>query len=501
MQRKSGRQVLALFEFSYLFIYLINFFVTIYSKKFLFSFTMQKNQVLSPVWDIFSPQCEDSSITSWDYIELREKSAVSVSNTSLKRFQFEINDNDAFVLPSRAYLYAKLQVVDTAGSPGAAAGTHGLLNNAPLFQRIEWRVNGKLIEEVNYSQYVHLVRNLLEYSDDYSRSSGRDQGWFPDGGSVADQGRGVSAFTTTLDTLTLLEAAPNTLDTSALTTVDNTAYNSGFAKRSALAAGAAFITLRIPLSRMFGFAQLDKMTTGVRHEFTFIKHDSDADSILSTSATASNLLYTDLALFCPYIKPSAATNILVQKYLINDSAVTTHCFEYVTGHRYQVSGAQTRVAWDISSQVERVNKVIVFGVPSTANSDQTKNNMIFNKLDVTRANIRIGSFKYPQQDLLASDTDGDFIHLYNEFLRVADKTLEFDTGNIVDYETFKNVYRMFCFDLRNQTEGLFNKGKATDVRVELTGTIPDAMQLYAVVFSEREVVLSINNQKTLLSIA
>ena len=114
------------------------------------------------------------------------------------------------------------------------------------------------------------------------------------------------------------------------------------------------------------------------------------------------------------------------------------------------------------------------------------------------AYIRLGDFKYPDQNYEVNFAENDYHRLYNEYLRCTGKQLDFDTGAALNYNDFKELYPMVCFEVSNKNENLFT-GNVVSLRIHMEfsgGATPaDDFTVYTVIFSERELVMDVVQRK------
>lgn len=465
-------------------------------------------KIIAKHWDIFEEPPEDTSTVDWNYVEVRDRQTTgSTIDSKISTFTFEMNDLDAYVMPSKSYVFVKAIV--TQGDGTTAFGSEiAIQNGAPLWSRGEYLVNGKQIELVDNLHYAHLVKNLLQYSDDYKRGGGTDQGWYPDTGAG---GTGVTPYSTVsnLTALTLTDGTPNTLNASTIvsTTTSGADLNLGYAVRSELlSSGGKVITLKIPLSRLFGFCTIDKVSIGVRHSIKLTKNIMTdifhTNTALTNSSNTATLVYKDIAIWMPYVKPSLTASIMLERSLSSGGQANL-AFERINVRDKEIIDEQNPI-WDIQTETERINKVVCFLMPSTELGKQTKNSARFHALKMEQAYIKIGSFKYPDQDFqfsledpVVANNDAQYHRIYNEYLRVSDKILDYDSGVPVSYTDFRTLYPMICFDLRHQSENLFSAGNPVEMRLHLRlgGKPGFNYRIFACIFSDREVQLDVVNRK------
>ena len=96
--------------------------------------------------------------------------------------KFTINDRSAFYDWYNGYLEVQFQLQKTADAAGYAAadrittinGSHSLIKHLTI------RSAGKIIYDTDNLHKVCFVKNLLEYSDDFSRSVAKNSFWYLD---------------------------------------------------------------------------------------------------------------------------------------------------------------------------------------------------------------------------------------------------------------------------------------------------------------------------------
>ena len=97
-------------------------------------------------------------------------------------YKFTINDRSAFYDWYNGYLEVQFQLQKTADAAGFAAadrittinGSHSLIKHLTI------RSAGKIIYDTDNLHKVCFVKNLLEYSDDFSRSVAKNSFWYLD---------------------------------------------------------------------------------------------------------------------------------------------------------------------------------------------------------------------------------------------------------------------------------------------------------------------------------
>jgi hypothetical protein len=506
-------------------------------------------------WNLFQvPQVENST-SSYEYVEIREQSNAPIITD--RKLTFRMNNVDAYTLPNQAFLEVKFYVRRTESTninPGQAGniadGAVTLENGAPLFSDATYRINGKIIERVEYLHKKILVSNLLEYSEDYARSSASDQFWYPDTGTLGDAvsdfsisapaAGGLEFFTVAGDdvgvrTLRVTNSAvtvnqpvggaPQVLGLRATGDYQgrpNPEYNEGWTKRLALTANSKLVVLRIPLARIFGYCKsVQLVSTGVQHEIELFRTDNvdifhASDPGPDPMNTANNrpiLEISKASIWMPHLKPSLSTAVAIEKMLSQGGSQIIP-FEYT--NVYRLTGQETQsINWLFKSATERPTKCVFFFQqeidPADAKNTYYVNKSKFDPLNVVRASLTVMGTKIPEYDFESNFDSAklDYSRLYNELMRVSDKhPMDYNTGTQISYKQFGELYPLICFDLRDQAEKLFTPGVASDMtfRANLGSNVgaktyyTTKYSIYAVLFSERVMRLDVLNRSTFLDV-
>ena len=95
---------------------------------------------------------------------------------------FTINDRSSFYDWYNAYIEVQFQLQKLADGAGyAAADRITVLNDAhSLIKHMTIRSSGKIVYDSDNLHKVTFVKNLLEYSDDFSRSTAKNSFWYLD---------------------------------------------------------------------------------------------------------------------------------------------------------------------------------------------------------------------------------------------------------------------------------------------------------------------------------
>ena len=225
-------------------------------------------------------------------------------------YKFTINDRSSFYDWYNAYFEVQFQLqvlADGTGVPNATRatvinGAHSLINHLMI------KSAGKIVYDTNNLHKVTFVKNLLEYSDDFSRSVAKDSFWYLDVANLAD-----------------MTAAGNT-GFEARRNLTKRVNEDGDAAGNA----AKDINVIIPLNRYSFFEELyEKMLVPMQLEFN-MELQNDAELIYKDGgAAAGRVVVNRFLLWVPRLIPrDSLYNKFVESFLSKKSWTSEKCIMF-----------------------------------------------------------------------------------------------------------------------------------------------------------------------------
>lgn len=434
---------------------------------------------------VFDPAVEDNSVNGFEYTQWQVSNGVISSSTQ----QFEIQTmDDNWILPSRAFLQVQGYVESSgtavedywqAGLAVAGNQNIGMVNGATsLFSRATISANGTVLEELNNLPVACQVKNLLTMSDDYKRSSGSSQLFYPDSG-----GGGTDRWEFTADNASTRVAT----------------YNAGFRERhlaclSAVADTKKLVSFQIPLSTMFGFCKVDsgRMIKGLRLKLQLTRETNEnifmSDAGTHAVSGATRFIFTNVSLWLPRLSLSPSVLSAVETGLAQGLPIIQP-YEALQCYRsgsYATAGAQS---WRVVSQTTRPTKIYVVFRHNARDNSKTQNNLVFDHIDLRQIQLKINGVSHPQDAIqcnyVGEDAE-DWSRAYYQHLLVEGKSLHLDDGSLINYADFRALYPIYCFDLSKMDASVF--GLSTDITINWTAQMVGGAPYhgFAVVSSSRE---------------
>ncbi len=439
----------------------------------------------------------DDAVTELEYVEYLDENSNEPNKTGVRTFN--TRDEDVFLLPHKAMLEVRGQILTVIGGDIAAGTEIALVNNGwSLFKSARYQLANQTVEDISmHLPIASTILNIVSFSDDYSRSVATNMMWFKDtsfGTAVSSEFR-TGAGNPAADNNNLIPnpanddaAAIGNSIRLAVTNIRRQQYNEGFAKRKAFAAESRQITMMLPLSTIFGFCRdYNKVFRGIKHTLILDRADQNDCIIHADGVVEGQFSITRLALWMPRVVPSLAKMMELESLL----ATFTKKIHFQQNRIYQTAiPNSTDYTWRVtttpSEQLPR-HLFVVFQRQARRN-DQEMNNSIFDNPDVRRIFVRVNSKQYPERAIecnFAVDATRNISRPYMYLMEAMQKYQNADSGSQISIEEFRSLYPIFYFDISKHSERVV--GSTADIEVTWTlGAVPgEQYNVYALVVSDR----------------
>ena len=460
----------------------------------------------NPIWNITEPQVQDNSIEKYDFYEIREQ---NVNVRDLKKYEFICKDTGNYILPSQSYLHLRFKVIKADGSDISDATDNVTVSNNGfnLFSSAEYEIDKTKIEQIDHLGIKTLVENLVDYSDDYSKSTASNQFWFPDTADSADR-KMLNYWggdeDLEVDATTNLPKLKSDRIKSFLNYIrENKEFNKGYLARYILTKKSKVVSLFLPLNRIFGFCKyINRVFVGVQHTLRFTKNDVN-NAIVTSDNGPYDVSIEHLSLFMAYAQPSLATKVQLEKILASNREME---LLWLAGQVYRSEVRDDKdLVWKITTtQFNPVRLYVMFQIEQRENNPKSCN-MVFDHMNlksisaVLNDNLRFPSNEY-ECNFEAESLD--YARVYQSFLSAGYKNVDHDTGTIVSYQDFMRLYPIFHVDLSRKPENLFESRNTVDIglKVKLGNYWTNKYRIYCLLLSERKAILNPTDQRTIISV-
>ena len=327
-----------------------------------------------------------------------------------------------------------------------------------LIKRLNLKSARKNLYEGTDIHKVIFIKNLLDFSDDFSRSVAKNQFWY--------------------------------LDSDATTVTDGNATNVGMRARALLSHEGETVQTIISLNRYSFFEGLsDRLLLPMQLEFEIVLQD-DREMTFQNDGTARRIVVRRLELWVPQLQFTGQGQTLVNENFLRPTQWNfLKEVLYVSSSRRDGNGT-----WLITPAVKNPKHVFVFLQQTRKQNSFTQNPYIFDTFNIDGDNsarlatcrLQCGTSFYPELDY-----DHDFkIIILNDLINFRYRKNDYKTGVQLQLNNFQESYPIIYFDLRNTKESVTGDGKKLEFHYGLNEAAnAQDYKIFAAVLNEEEFVL------------
>ena len=414
----------------------------------------------------------NENLQRYEYVRFHLDNVIEqpANNQSQKKtgYRFTINDRSTMFDFFNGYFEVTKELQKRADATGYAAADRITMINGShsLIRHMVIQSSGKIVYESDNLHRITNVKNLLEYSDDFSRSVGKNSFWY--------------------------------LDT------DNTTANtnSGFESRRILTqaaqddgnGGARSINDLIPLNRYSFFQELERKMLPPMQLTIELTLNEDSELIHKAGAADDGrVVVKRLYLWLPRLIPK---DIMYSNFVSEFLKPTT--WTYMRDLYNQ--SANTRAIqnmFQISPAIDHVKHVFVYLQRTDApnNNEEERSPYLFDtfKLNAANANSSLSSCRleygnnvfYPE---LEYDADSK-IRIFNDLMSYAFRKNDYNSGTQLNIANYTSLYGLIYFDLSYQKEVVTRDPKQLILHYRLNVAPAANVRAHSIVFYESEVVV------------
>ena len=351
-------------------------------------------------------------------------------------YTFTINDRSSFYDWYNAYFEVQFQVQKLADGAAYGGDRITVINGShSLISHMMIKSAGKIVYDTDNLHKVVFVKNLLEYSDDYSRSVAKNSLWY--------------------------------LDTNHL--IANANQNAGFEARRLLTTGNSDVNRIIPLNRYSFFEELEgKMLVPMQLEFTLKLPDENELLQKLDAVDDGRVVINRFLLWVPKLTPKDSLyDKFVSSFLKQDK------WTYLR-EMYQMSSPRNGSGFfQISSSIDNVKAIFVYlQQAKTRNSAANPYEFDTYNINADRGNgsylttcrleYRNGVF-YPEAEY---DSESK-VRIFNDLMSYAMRKNDYNTGTQLNLANYNSLYPLIYFDLSYQAEKVTRDPKQLIFRYKL----------------------------------
>ena len=378
-------------------------------------------------------------------------------------YRFTINDRSTMFDFFNGYFEVSKELQKIADGTGYGADRITLINGShSLIRHMVIKSAGKIVYESDNLHRITNVKNILEYSDDYSRSVAKNTFWY--------------------------------LDTDGTTA----ATNIGFEARRLQTTGAGVINEMIPLNRYSFFQELERKMLPPMQLTIELTLNEDSELIhkapvADAGGAAGRVVVNRLYLWLPRLVPKDS---LYSSFVSEFLKPTT--WTYMRDLYNQSANTQAvQNMYQISPAIDNVKHVFIYlqRTDGPNNHENERTPYIFDtfKLNDADANSSLSSCRleygnnvfYPELEY-----DGDSkIRIFNDLMSYAFRKNDYNTGTQLNLHNFTSLYGLIYFDLSYQKEDVTRDPKQLILHYRLNVAPAANVRAHSIVFYESEVVV------------
>ena len=418
------------------------------------------------------------NLQRYEYVRFHLDNVIEqpANNQSQKKtgYRFTINDRSTFFDFFNGYFEVTKELQKKANGAGYAAADRITMINGShsLIKHMVIKSSGKIVYESDNLHRITNVKNLLEYSDDYSRSVAKNSFWY------------IDTDSTTANT------------------------NLGFEARRILSqanaddggGGARIINEMIPLNRYSFFQELErKMLPPMQLTIELTLNDDSELIHKAQAAAAGRVVLKRLYLWLPRLIPKDS---MYSNFVSEFLKPTT--WTYMRDLYNQSANTQAlQNMFQISPAIDNVEHVFIYlqrtDGPNDTETERTPYLFDTFQLNADNNNSSLSSCRleygnntfYPE---LEYDADSK-IRIFNDLMSYAFRKNDYNSGTQLNLSNFTSLYGLIYFDLSYQKEVVTRDPKQLILHYRINVAPAANVRAHSIVFYKSEVVVkSIGNE-------
>ena len=354
------------------------------------------------------------------------------------------------------------------GDDVAADDHNGIVNSAySLIKKLNVKMNGVDVYECSEANQATNIKNLLEYSQGYSKSQGTNEFFYIDTNRNAEE------------------------------RADQADYNSGFAARKLLLNAGSTVNAEIPLNRYGFFESLHgELLPNSRIE---LKINLESDANLSWQAADNcRVVLSKFQLIVPRIVFNAdGKSLYVSEYL------NTRKWNYLREIVERGNSTQQQTgSFRISTAINKPRHVFVYIINDANDESQTANKFLYNTFSVVDNKalnscfLEVGNGKeYPEIHYRPS---GEPTRVFRDVLKYVHANSDHAGDTLINRSNFGSIFPFIYFDLTKQPTDIKDGMTKLTFKYKLSGATNATYSVYALILSEQDVEMRKTDGKLVL---
>ena len=411
------------------------------------------------------------NLQRYEYVRLHLDNVIEqpANNASQKKtgYRFTINDRSTFFDFFNGYFEVTKQLQKKADGTGYANADRITMINGShsLIRHMVIKSSGKIVYESDNIHRITNIKNLLEYSDDYSRSVAKNSFYY--------------------------------IDTDASTAVTNRGFEARRLLTKAIADDnlvAKSINEIIPLSRYSFFEELERKMLPPMQLTIELTLNDDSELIHKADAPDDGrVVITRLYLWLPRLIPKDS---LYSKFVTEFLKPTS--WIYMRDLYNQSANTQAiQNIFQISPAIDDVKHVFIYLQRTNGpnNNEEERSPYLYDtfQLNSDNNNSSLASCRleygnntfYPELDY---DSDSK-IRIFNDLMAYSFRKNDFNTGTQINMANFQTLFGLIYFNLEYQKDDITRDPKQLIFHYRLNQAPASNVRCHSIVFYKSEVVV------------
>ena len=412
----------------------------------------------------------DDSIYDYEYKEYNPIAGTDVNRGSIV---ITIEAQDIYTHPAESVLIidGRLRRQDAfiGPNPPIAGDRYSynneevtLINNGIMyfFSDVRYHLASHEIEVLQNPGHATTMLGMLKYPDDFTKSQGLNQLWYPDIGDGSNNPGNNRSFE--LRKLYITQS-PNPKGT---------------------------FSFKIPLKHFLGFCEdYKKILYGMQQRLTLTRTNDNNTIFRDNNAVEGVVELERIRWFMPHVIPSDAYRLQLDKVIEKKEKIPVG-YRMLQCDSTQVPAGNTTFTWRLGVKSSPdIPRFIIVGFQTDKNNNQERNPAIFDNLDVRNIYVTLNAKRYPDTDYDNDFTKNQYSRIYGDAALFRKNFYNMDelvSNSGISNISYKTLFPLYVFDVTKQSEKL--KTSVSDIHIKASfngaGVAANTMA-YAVIISDR----------------
>ena len=434
----------------------------------------------------------DDSIYDYEY---REYNPIAGKAGDLNRgsIVIVIEAQDIYTQPSESFLIVEGELIKSDLNNITRYNNDdfiSLVNNGImyLFSDVRYHLASHEIEVLQNPGHATTMLGMLKYPDDFTKSQGLNQLWYP-------------------DTEAYQKEKPFLVADKNKKFFDG--KNNGFKIRHEYIIKSpnekGSFSFKIPLKHFLGFCEdYKKVIYGMQQRLTLTRTGDNNAIYIAAYNTGDGPVYNDrtkdeftgpgrvnlkkIRWFMPHVIPSDAYRLQLDKIIERKEKIPVG-YRMLQCDNSPVPAGSEGFTWRLGVKSSPdIPRFIISGFQTDKNNNQKTNPATFDHCNIRNIYVTLNAKRYPDTDYENNFTDNNYSLIYGDAALFRKKFYNMDelvSNSGIDPLTYKDLFPLFLFDVSKQSEKLKTSVSDIHIKASFNGNSPANTMAYAVIISDR----------------